>query len=154
MNIYGNDVTEREKAEKALNESLKREHFLAELVRNASVAVGVGYPDGRLGMVNAAFQELTGYTEEELEKTSWNTVLTPPEYLEFETAKLAELNCTKKPVRYEKEYLRKDGSRVPIELIVNPFFDDKGNVTYYFSFITDITERKKAYEALQKSESE
>ena len=82
MNIYGNDVTEREKAEKALNESLKREHFLAELVRNASVAVGVGYPDGRLGMVNAAFQELTGYTEEELEKTSWNTVLTPPEYLE------------------------------------------------------------------------
>ncbi len=145
------NITERKKAEEALNESLEKERFLAEIVRNASVAVGVGYPDGRLGMVNAAFQTLTGYSEKELRKITWNTVLTPQEYMEFEKEKLAELNHTKKPVRYEKEYIRKDGSRVPIELTVQPFFDRNGKVTSYFSFITDITERKKAEEALVNS---
>ena len=146
------DITERKKAEDDLKNSLSREHFLAQLVRDASVAVGVGYPDGRLGMVNSAFTELTGYSEQELQKITWNTVLTPPEYVEFEKEKLAELNLTKRPVRYEKEYIRKDGSRVPIELMVQPFLDKEGNVTSYFSFISDITERKKAEEALKQSE--
>ena len=141
---------ERMRAEQALNKSLDREHFLAELVRNASLAVGVGYPDGTLGLVNEAFQELTGYSEEELRTTSWNTMLTPPEYWDFERAQLERVNVTKKPVRYEKEYIRKDGSRVPIELSVHPFFDEKGNVTHYYSFITDISERKAAEQDLIK----
>ena len=148
------DITERKQAEEALRESVEREHFLAELIRNASVAVGVGYPDGRLGMVNAAFQNLTGYSQEELPKISWNKVLTPPEYFVFEEAKLSELHRTKKPVRYEKEYVRKDGSRVPIELVVHPFFDKEGNVAHYFSFITDMTERKKAEQELWKAKND
>jgi PAS domain S-box-containing protein len=74
------DITERKKAEHALKESVEKERFLAELVRNASVAVGVGYPDGRLGMINQAFEKLTGYTAEELHRLNWSTVLTPPEY--------------------------------------------------------------------------
>ena len=146
------DLTKIKLAEEALNESAEREHFLAELIRNASVAVGVGYPDGTLGTVNPAFEDLTGYSQEELKKISWNTVLTPPEYWEMEKEKLAELQRTRQHVRYEKEYIRKDGSRVPIELVVHPSFDDNGNVTHYFSFITDITERKMMSEALRSSE--
>ena len=40
----------------------------------------------------------------------------PPEWVQAETKALAELESTGEPVRYEKEYIRKDGSRVPIEL--------------------------------------
>ncbi len=112
----------------------------------------MGYPDGRLGLVNDAFEKLTGYSKEELQKISWNVILTPSEYREYEKAKLAEVNQTKKPVRYEKEYIRKDGSRVPIELTVHPFLDEEGNVTSYFSFIMDISDRKKAEEKLRQSE--
>ena len=112
----------------------------------------MGYPDGRLGLVNDAFEKLTGYNREELQKINWNNILTPSEYREYENAKLAEVNQTKKPIRYEKEYIRKDGSRVPIELTVHPFLDKDGNVTSYFSFITDITDRKKAEEKLRQSE--
>ena len=95
-------------------------------------------------MSNHAFEQLTGYTREELQTIDWSTVLTPTKWQEMEKQKLDELIITGKPVRYEKEYIRKDGSIVPIELLVNIVFDKEGNPEYYHSFITDITERKKA----------
>jgi len=144
------DITERRKAEEALKDSVQRERLLADLVRNAVLAIGIGYPDGRLGSCNSAFCELTGYTEEELKKIDWNRNLTPPEWRERESAKLEELVRTKKAVRYEKEYIRKDGSRVPIELVVHPKFDSEGNLQYYFGFITDISERKRMQDELQR----
>ena len=53
-------------------------------------------------MSNAAFQNITGYNEEELKVLKWNEELTPPEWTELETAKIEELHRTKKPVKYEK----------------------------------------------------
>jgi len=144
------DITERKRMEEALRDSLEREQLLGDLVRNASLPVGIGYPDGRLGNCNPAFSELTGYTEEELKTIDWNSTLTPPEWRERESAKLEELVRTKKAVHYEKEYVRKDGSRVPIELVVHPKYDSEGNLQYYFAFITDITERKRMQEDLRR----
>jgi PAS domain S-box-containing protein len=80
-------------------------------------------------------------------------VLTPPEYRMMEEEKLSELRQTKEHARYEKEYIRKNGSRVPIDLSVQPFLDDKGDVIGYFAFITDITERKRIAQALAESEA-
>ena len=74
----------------------------------------------------------------------WARALTPPEWREIERAKLEELHRTGQPVRYEKEYLRKDGSRVPIELLVHLRKDDEGQPAFYYSFLTDLTERKQA----------
>jgi PAS domain S-box-containing protein len=144
------DITERKRMEEALRDSLEREKLLGDLVRNASLPVGIGYPDGRLGNCNPAFSELTGYTEEELKTIDWNSTLTPPEWRERESAKLEELVRTKKAVHYEKEYVRKDGSRVPIELVVHPKYDSEGNLQYYFAFLTDITERKRMEEELRR----
>ena len=144
------DITERKRMEEALRDSLEHEKLLSDLVRNASLAVSIGYPDGRIGSCNPAFSELTGYTVEELKTIDWNLNLTPPEWREFTSAKLQELAHTKKAVRYEKEYIRKDGSRVPIELVVHPKYDSESNLQYYFAFVTDITERKRAEEALRR----
>lgn len=44
--------------EKALKTSFEREHLLAELIRNASMAVSVGYADGSIGIFNNAFLKL------------------------------------------------------------------------------------------------
>ncbi len=152
IRIYAVRIDDLKIAENALREGLKRERFLANLIRYASVAVGVCYPDGRLGMCNMAFQRLTGYTEKELKNMQWNTVLTPPEWIERENQKLQELEQTGKAVQYEKEYIRKDGSRVPIELVVHPSFDENGKVSHYFTFIRNISERKKVENALRDSE--
>jgi len=51
------------------------------------------------------------------------------------------------PVRYETEYVRKDGTRVPLELLVHLVKDAEGRPEYYYSFLTDITGRKRAEEA-------
>ena len=66
--------------------------------------------------------------------------------------KLAEQRRTGLPIRYEKEYLRKYGTRVPIELLVHLVSDSKGEPEYYYSFVTDITESKLAEDALRQSE--
>ena len=135
----------------ALRESQQHNEFLAGLIRDSSQPVGVGYPDGRLGLVNRAFEELTGYSAEELHSLDWAAVLTPPEWRAGEAEKLAELHRTGRPVRYEKEYLRKNGTRVPIELLVHLVPDAQGQPQYYYSFITDISQRKLAQEALRQS---
>ena len=137
------DITEKYEMEKALKTSFEREHLLAELIRNASMAVSVGYADGSIGIFNNAFLKLTGYSEEELKQMGWNETLTPEEWREKEQNYLQEIQKTKKPFSYEKEYLKKDGSRVPVELVVTPYLDVEGNIESYFAFINDITDRKK-----------
>ncbi len=138
--------------EQVLSESRRRNEFLASVIQQSSQAFGVGYPDGRMGMVNRAFEELTGYTAQELQAVNWSTGLTPPERREAERRKLAELQATGQPVRYENELLRKDGRRVPIELLVHLARGDGGRPEYYYTFLTDITERKRAEAALLESE--
>ncbi len=146
------DITERRKAEKVLRQMELRNKLLADILENASQPFGIGLPDGRLGIVNKAFCDLTGYTEEELKTMDWAKLLTPPEYNAMESEKLAELVKTGQPVRYQKEYIRKDNSRVPIELLVHLVRGEDGEAEYYYSFLTDITDRQKAEKALKESE--
>ncbi|NMC12655.1 MAG: PAS domain S-box protein [Chloroflexi bacterium] len=138
------DVTERKKAEAALKNSMARERKLAEILENASQPFATGYPDGRMGNFNAAFCNLLGYSQEEFQRVSWLDDITPPDWHQIEKDQLALLNENEQSVRYEKELLRKNGTRVPVELLVHLMKDEKGNPDYYYAFITDLTERKKA----------
>ncbi|MFZ5447335.1 MAG: PAS domain S-box protein [Thermodesulfobacteriota bacterium] len=148
------DITERKMAEAALKESQRQAEMLAELLENSSQPFAVGLLDGRIGMFNTAYQQLLGYSQRELSRLSWDKDLTPPEWREYSMAQLEELRRTGKPVRYEKEYLRKDGTRVPVELFVHLRQDEHGKPLHYYGFITDITGRKQAEEALRKGEEE
>ena len=115
--------------------------FLGELLDGAEQPFAIGYADGRLGRVNRAFAQLTGYSREELEALDWSLDLTPPEWREREGAALKELDRTGVPVRYRKEYIRTDGTRVPVEFLVHVKRDKQGRPLYYYTFITDLTAR-------------
>ena len=149
MSIFFADITERKAAETALAQSRERADMLASILENSAQPFGVGAPNGDLLLVNHAFERLTGYSVEELAQISWAETLTPPEYAEFEAQQLALVAETGESVRYEKEYVRKDGTRVPIELLVHAEKDDAGQVRYYYSFVTDLTQRKATDAALE-----
>jgi PAS domain S-box-containing protein len=140
--------------EPALAEVRREKEFLADLLEHTSQAFAVGYPDGRIGRINQAYEELTGYSAAELGSIDWSATLTPSEWRDLERQKLDELLRTGQPVRYEKQYIRKDGSRVPVELFVHLVRAADGKPDYYYSFIADITERRQAESALRESEEQ
>jgi len=79
------------------------------------------------------------------------TDLTPPEFRERDAQAIEELDSTGTIQPYEKEYFRKDGSRVPI-LIGAATFEDGGNQGV--AFVLDLTEPKHAALALQEVQTE
>lgn len=148
----GVDITERRKAEGKLKVSIEHEKEIANIVRKAPIAIAYGYPDGKLENCNDAFSELTGYSVAELQAVNWNDVLTPAQWRTFEEEKLSQLSPTNNSVQYEKEYIRKNGSIVPVELVVTAKFDAAGNIINFIGFISNISERKQVEEALRTSE--
>ena len=147
------DQEARIAAEESFRESEEHVRFLAGVLESSSQPFTVGYPDGRYGIFNQALCELTGYSKEELPLVNWIDI-TPPEWRELEAKALAKLARTGEPQRYEKEYIRKDGSRVFIELFAHRVCDAEGKLQYYYAFINDITERKKIEEEIRKLNAE
>lgn len=141
---------ERSAAIEALAESRQKTAFFADVIEKSSQPFLVGYPDGRIGMFNDAFAKLLGYSKEEIEKINQAHHFAPIRSAD-EVSKLQELNRTGQPVRYEKEYIRKDGMYAPIELLVHMVRKENGQPDYYYAFITDITERKLAEKAVLES---
>jgi PAS domain S-box-containing protein len=121
---------------------------LLESTAQPFVAVNL---DLRFILTNPAFSRLTGYSGEELRGMSVRDI-TPEWWRPSGLEAMARLHSTGKSVRYEKEYLRKDGSLVPVEAVVDVDRDDNGEIRGYFSFVTDATERKQTEAALVTSE--
>ncbi len=146
------EIEDRKQAEEGLKHSLEREQVLADIVRNAPVAIAYGYPDGRLANCNEAFSDLTGYSSEEMHDVYWNRTLTPEKWLESEAEKLKQLSFTNNSVSYEKEYIRKNGTVVPVELVVTAKFDSEQKLIHYVGFVTDISQRKKMGKQILQNE--
>jgi PAS domain S-box-containing protein len=90
---------------------------------------------------NDAFLDLIGYTREDLEAGLINWMkLTPPEYLDADRRALDELAETGLCASLEKEWIRKDGTRVPVYLSAAAFDDSPSEGV---TFALDLTERKK-----------
>lgn len=100
---------------------------------------------------NQAFASLLGYEAGELRGMDIQG-LTPPRWQATTTEALGQLHTTGRAQRYEKEYFRKDGSTVPVGLIMDFVRDDQDRPRGYYAFITDISERLQADQALRQSE--
>ncbi|MBN1531996.1 MAG: PAS domain S-box protein, partial [Spirochaetes bacterium] len=145
------DVTEHRRLERLLDESQRQITLMAELLEHSDQSFGVAYPDGRLGSCNDAFPRMLGYGKEEFMALDWVEDITPMEWHGTEAVALARLRETGRPERYEKEYIRKDGTRFPVEVFVHLARDPRGEPLHYYAFVTDITERKRMEQSLQRS---
>jgi PAS domain S-box-containing protein len=106
--------------------------------------------DGRISEANDAFLRMVDYDREDLlaSRIRW-TELTPAEWRETDERAVTGLRSTGTFQPFEKEYFRKDGSRVPV-LIGLATFEGGGNQGV--AFVLDLTERKRAEQALRESE--
>lgn len=142
------DITEQKRLEDALRESEARFRRLFE-----SNIIGVIFPDieGNISDANDAFLQMVGYTREELlaGKVRWKE-MTPPEYRSLDEQKVEEIVTTGVCTPFEKEYICKDGSRVPI-LVAAALLD--GSKQNTVAFVLDLSERNQALKALRESES-
>lgn len=131
----------------------ERSRLFASVVEMSSQPLLISDPDRRIFMWNPAFARLVRYTEEELRELASYLRLTPPEWQEADQKAIDEISRTGQPQRYEKEYIRHDGSRVPVEILRHGVRDETGKIQYFFSFITDISERRLAQRSLRLSEA-
>ncbi|WP_071880850.1 PAS domain S-box protein [Geitlerinema sp. PCC 7407] len=133
------DITARKAADEALRQSEARLRRLVE-----SNLIGVMFVDigGRLLDANDAFLNLMGYTRAELEagELSWQA-MTPPEYQPRDQQAIAEILTTGVATPFEKEYLHRDGHRVPVLLGVTQL--DRA-CTECACFVLDLTERQRS----------
>jgi PAS domain S-box-containing protein len=138
------DLTDRKLAEAALRES--EEQFRATF--NVS-SVGKGQADpatGRFLRLNAAFCQMTGYTEMEL-LTRTIADITHPDDREEDRARYSQLVSGRDSgYETEKRYVRKDGRVIWVHVYANLIRDAEGRPSRLAAVIQDITERK-AFEA-------
>jgi PAS domain S-box-containing protein len=108
-----------------------------------------GETDGPIVEANDAFLRMVGYDREDFvsDRINW-AGLTPQEWRDRDARAVAEMRTTGTVAAYEKEYFRKDGSRVPV--LVGAASLENG--AYSVAFVLDVTERKVAEEALRESE--
>jgi PAS domain S-box-containing protein len=103
--------------------------------------------DATIVDANNAFLEMIGYTREDLSADRIRmTSLTPPDWLDRTRLAFAAMAAAGTVEPFEKEYVRKDGSRVPVLLGAAAF--DEGR-QHGVSFVLDLTGRKRAEEALR-----
>lgn len=139
------DLSERKQLENQLRSSEAKFRSLFE----ANI-IGIIFPDlnGKILDANDAFLEMVGYTKEDLKqgKVRWDT-MTPPGYELADKRSQEQLLATGVAAPFEKEYIRKDGSRVPILLVSAMLEDSKQNAV---SFVLDLTERRLAEAEIQQ----
>jgi PAS domain S-box-containing protein len=129
----------------------KREAKIRRLVEANIIGILIFAIDGRILEANDAFLRMVGYDRDDLVSVRW-THITPPEWRERDQQQLVpELKRIGSLQPFEKEFFRKDGSRVPVLIGVANFEDDADQGV---AFVLDLTERKRAQEALNRASAE
>jgi two-component system, cell cycle sensor histidine kinase and response regulator CckA len=141
-------IRRRKQAEEALAESEKKYRELYENLRDGFAAVS---PEGKITEFNPAFAEMLGYEAEELYRLTYEDI-TPKRWHVME----AEIIRTQVFERgysdvYEKEYVRKDRTILPVEVRTHLIPDGRGGHEGMWAFVRDISERKRV-EAVARNE--
>jgi len=145
-------VAEREKAEAEVRKLASGlEAKIRRLVEANVVGIVMFNLGGEITEANEAFLQTVQYTREDIAsgRVRW-TDLTPSEWRDRDHRAIAELKTSGILQPFEKEYFRKDGTRVPI-LLGGALFE--GSANEGVAFILDLSEQKRAERALRRSEA-
>ena len=142
--ILSNDVTEKTRALKELQRSEARFRRIFD-----SKMTGFLFWDeqGRITEANDLFLEMVGYSRDDLKEGRMHlNGMTPPEYLDADAQALGQIRLHGVCDPFEKEYIRKDGTRIPV-MIGAANIDDSPSVSGV-TCVMDISQRKKMEEEI------
>ncbi len=137
---------EQKKTEEALAKAQERFRSIYESCRD-----GITFIDfkGHILDANHSFLQMMGYSRDELLHLKYEE-MTPIDYHRTDLEMIDKVIKTGTSVEYEKEHIRKDGSRVPVSITRFVVKDANGFSTGVASFVKDITERKKIEKDLKE----
>jgi PAS domain S-box-containing protein len=119
----------------------ERDRRIRRLVDSNIIGVLIWDIPGRILEANDAFLRMVGYEREDLTAGRLHrATLTPPEWRDLDARNIAELQLTGTIAPFEKEYLHKDGSHVPVLIGAAMFEQDREGV----AFVLDLTQSKRA----------
>jgi len=143
------DITERKKAEEALQKSEERYRTILESIEEGYFEVDLA---GNLTFFNDSTCTISGYYRNELMGMN-NRDYTTPETAQRMYGVFKEIYRTEKPARIiDYEIIRKDGKAVVLEMSASLMRDRAGNPIGFRGVVRDITARKRVEEALRESE--
>ncbi len=142
--LVGHSGKRRGRAEEARRESEARFRSVFE---NSAVGKSITYMDGSMN-ANPAFYKMLGYTKDELSLQKWQSVTHPDDVAESQRHIDLLRSGKKHAVRFTKRYLKKDGTVVWADVNVVLQKDTEGKPLYYITGMVDITDRKRAEEAV------
>jgi PAS domain S-box-containing protein len=139
--IATEDITARIQAAEELRRQEQRYRLLVEA---NPIGIVHSTADGAVQFCNRAYSRITGYSKEDFDsgRVGW-VAITPPEWLAADREHVAEARARGECTPYEKEYLRKDGSRVPV-LIGYAMFGERGDEA--IAFVMNLSAQKRAEE--------
>lgn len=112
LSAYIQDISDRKQTEAAFKAS---EEKLRMLVEANLIGIIFGDVNGSILDANDEFLRIVGYTREQLQRGELNWIdMTPPEYQFLDEKGIAEAQATGACTPYEKEFWRRDGSRIPV----------------------------------------
>src|SRR5262249_58925491 len=105
--------------------------------------------EGQLLDANGEFPRMVGYDQDDLlsGRLSW-TDMTPPEWRDRDALALSELKAKGAVQPFEKEYIRKDGSRIPVLIGASLEWAENQGV----AFVLDLTEQQRAEREARESD--
>jgi PAS domain S-box-containing protein/putative nucleotidyltransferase with HDIG domain len=142
------DISDRKKAEEDVRESKER---YKDLVEKAGVAILVDDKEGKVRYCNKNYADLFGYSIEEMKKQMISTLVHADEVERVTQYHRGRIEGKDIPSRYECRAVRKDRSIIHIEINAAALREN-GNIIGTRCYIWDVTERKKAEEAILASE--
>jgi PAS domain S-box-containing protein len=142
------DITERKRAEESLRRANAYNRSLLEASLDPLVTIA---PDGKITDVNKATEQVTGFTRQELVGTDFSDYFTDPQKARASYQQVYREGSVQD---YELNVRHRDGHITPVVYNASLYRDEAGNAMGVFAAARDITERKRAEEALKQYSAE
>jgi PAS domain S-box-containing protein len=144
--VHVTDITERKQAEQALQESERKYRDLYNSVKDGIARADM---EGHILESNPAFLDMLGFTFDELQQFTYWQLIPSKWYQKLNDVITNQLLKQGYSEEFEGEWIKKDGTTLPVSTRGWLVKDEQGNPTGIWAVIRDISDRKRAEEQLK-----